>query len=210
MLETPTAPRGWRLLDQRVIPAAEAVSLQVAPRQVLRVIDREGGQVASLVALRTDDHTEYLDTTRTRNMLGRSVLKSGDRLFTNRRAPAFVLVRDDVGHHDLAFAACDARLFAQQFDAPDHPNCLDNFTRLFAPVDLPWWRIPNPANLFQHTPVQVDGSFAIGPSTAQAGDTVELLSLARLVVAVSACPDDRTGINRDSPSSIGLELWQVP
>jgi uncharacterized protein YcgI (DUF1989 family) len=142
-------------------------------------------------------------------MLGRSVLKSGDRLFTNRRAPAFVLVRDDVGSHDLAFAACDARWFAERFNAPAHANCLDNFTRALAAHGLPWWRIPNPVNLFQTTPVQVDGSFAVGPSTSLAGAAVDLLSLADLIVAVSACPDDCSGLNRGTPSPLRLDLWQV-
>jgi uncharacterized protein YcgI (DUF1989 family) len=208
-LEARVAPRGWRLVEQRVVAAAEAACIQVAPRQVLRLVDLEGGQVAALVALKADDHTEFLDTTRTRNILGRSVLKSGDRLLTNRRAPAFVIVRDDVGRHDLAFAACDERLFAQRFNEAQHANCLDNFTRVLAPYALPWWRIPNPANFFQNSPVQLDGSFAIGPSSSQAGDAIELLSLMRMVVAVSACPDDRTGVNRGSLSPIGLELWQV-
>src|SRR5437868_6723479 len=163
------APRGWRLLEQVVVPAAEAACIQVAPRQVLRVIDLEGGQVAALVALRAEDPTEFLDTTRTRNILGRSVLKSGDRLFTNRWTAAFVLVRDDAGRHDLAFAACDARWFAQRFNTTEHANCLNNFTRVLAPYTLPWWRIPNPANFFQNSPVQADGSFAIGPATSQPG-----------------------------------------
>src|ERR1700694_381928 len=175
--ETHVAPRGWSLLEQHVVPAAQAVCIQVAPRQVLRVLDLEGGQVAALVALQADDQTEFFDTTRTRNILGRSVLKSGDRLFTNRRTPAFVLVRDDVGRHDLAFAACDARLFAQRFSAPQHANCLSTVTRGLEAFALPWWRIPTPATFFQNSPVQPDGSFAIGPSTAQTGDTVELLSL---------------------------------
>ena len=113
--EARPAPRGWQLVEQTVVPAAGGACIQVAPRQVLRIIDLDGGQIAAMVALRAEDQTEYLDTTRTRNILGRSVLKSGDRLFTNRRAPAFVLVRDDVGRHDLAFAACDARLYAQRF-----------------------------------------------------------------------------------------------
>lgn len=207
MVEAHVAPRGWRMLKQVVIPAAGGACIQVAPRQILRVIDLEGGQVAALVALRADDQTEFLDTTRTRNILGRSVLKSGDRLFTNRRTPAFVLVRDDVGRHDLAFAACDTRLFAQRFNAMEHANCLNNFTGVLAP--LPWWRIPNPANFFQNSPVQPDGSFAIGPATSRAGDTVELLSLMHMAVAVSACPDNYSGINRGALTAIGLELWQV-
>ncbi len=200
----------WVQLQQSVIQARSGTAIEVAPRQILRIVDVEGAQVAATIAINAADSTEFLDTTRTRNMLGRSVLKSGDRLFTNRRRPAFVLVRDDVGEHDLAFAACDSRQYASQADLTHHPNCLDNLTEALAPYDLDWWRVPNPVNFFQNTPVGLDGAFAVGSARSRPGDCVELLALMHLAVAVSACPDDVLGLNGCWPTSLAIEIWGIP
>jgi uncharacterized protein YcgI (DUF1989 family) len=198
-----------RKVQEVIVPAYSGRAVELARRQVLRVVDREGAQIADLVAVRRDDHAEVLDTTRTRNMLGRSVLKSGDRLFTNYRRPAFVLVRDDVGRHDFSFAACDKLRYELDFGVADHPNCLDNLTAALAPYGFEWWRVPNPVNVFQNTPLQPDGTFGRGPALSHPGDCVELLALMDLVVAVSACSQDKTEVNDWHPTSIGLEVFDV-
>jgi uncharacterized protein YcgI (DUF1989 family) len=198
-----------RKVQEIVVPAYSGRVVEVARRQVLRVIDREGTQIADLVAVRRDDHTEVLDTTRTRNILGRCVLKSGDRLFTNHRRPAFVIVRDDVGRHDFSFAACDKRRYELDFGVAEHPNCLDNLTQALGPYGFEWWRVPNPVNVFQNTPLLPDGTFGREPALSKAGDCLELLALMDLVVAVSACSQDLTEVNGWNPTSIGLEVVEV-
>jgi uncharacterized protein YcgI (DUF1989 family) len=120
-----------------------------------------------------------------------------------------VLVRDDVGRHDFSFAACDERRYRLDFGVADHPNCLANLTQALQPYGFEWWRVPNPVNLFQNTPVQPDGTFGRGPAQSKAGDCVELLALIDLVVAVSACPQDLTEVNGRNPTSIGLQVLEV-
>jgi len=198
-----------RKVQEIVVPPYSGRVVEVARRQVLRVVDREGTQIADLVAVRRDDHNEVLDTTRTRNILGRCVLKSGDRLFTNYRRPAFVIVRDDVGRHDFSFAACDKRRYELDFGVAEHPNCLDNLTQALGPYGFEWWRVPNPVNIFQNTPLLPDGTFGRDPALSKAGDCVELLALMDLVVAVSACSQDLTEVNGWNPTSIGLEVVEV-
>jgi uncharacterized protein YcgI (DUF1989 family) len=198
-----------RKVQEIVVPPYSGRVVEVARRQVLRVVDREGTQIADLVAVRRDDHNEVLDTTRTRNILGRCVLKSGDRLFTNYRRPAFVIVRDDVGRHDFSFAACDKRRYELDFGVAEHPNCLDNLTQALGPYGFEWWRVPNPVNIFQNTPLLPDGTFGRGPAQSKAGDCLELLALMDLVVAVSACSQDLTEVNGWNPTSIGLEVVEV-
>lgn len=198
-----------RKVQEIVVPPYSGRVVQVARRQLLRVVDREGTQIADLVAVRRDDHNEVLDTTRTRNILGRCVLKSGDRLFTNYRRPAFVIVRDDVGRHDFSFAACDKRRYELDFGVAEHPNCLDNLTQALGPYGFEWWRVPNPVNIFQNTPLLPDGTFGRGPAQSKAGDCLELLALMDLVVAVSACSQDLTEVNGWNPTSIGLEVVEV-
>jgi uncharacterized protein YcgI (DUF1989 family) len=198
-----------RKVQEIVVPPYSGRVVEVARRQVLRVVDREGSQIADLVAVRRDDHNEVLDTTRTRNILGRCVLKSGDRLFTNYRRPAFVIVRDDVGRHDFSFAACDKRRYELDFGVAEHPNCLDNLTQALGPYGFEWWRVPNPVNIFQNTPLLPDGTFGRDPALSKAGDCLELLALMDLVVAVSACSQDLTEVNGWNPTSIGLEVVEV-
>ena len=198
-----------RKVQEIVVPPYSGRVVEVARRQVLRVVDREGTQIADLVAVRRDDHNEVLDTTRTRNILGRCVLKSGDRLFTNYRRPAFVIVRDDVGRHDFSFAACDKRRYELDFGVAEHPNCLDNLTQALGPYGFDWWRVPNPVNIFQNTPLLPDGTFGRDPALSKAGDCLELLALMDLVVAVSACSQDLTEVNGWNPTSIGLEVVEV-
>jgi len=198
-----------RKVQEIVVPPYSGRVVEVARRQVLRVVDREGTQIADLVAVRRDDHNEVLDTTRTRNILGRCVLKSGDRLFTNYRRPAFVIVRDDVGRHDFSFAACDKRRYELDFGVAEHPNCLDNLTQALGPYGIEWWRVPNPVNIFQNTPLLPDGTFGRDPALSKTGDCLELLALMDLVVAVSACSQDLTEVNGWNPTSIGLEVVEV-
>jgi uncharacterized protein len=198
-----------RTVAEVVVPARGGRAVELRRRQILRVVDREGSQIADLVAVNRADHTEVLDTTRTRNILGRGILKSGDRLFSTYRRPVFVIVRDDVGRHDFSFAACDERRYELDFGVRGHPNCLTNLTQALAPYGFEAWRVPHPVNVFQNTPLQPDGTFQTGRALSRPGDCLELLALMDLVVAVSACPQDLTEANGRNPTSIGLEILEI-
>jgi uncharacterized protein YcgI (DUF1989 family) len=190
------------------VPAAHGHALELHRGQRLRVTDPCGVQVADLVVFNRDDLTEFLDTARTTPTLGRIYFQLGDILVTNARRPILEVTRDDVGRHDMQMAACDVRRYQLDFGAQQHRNCLDNLTEALQAYDVPWWRIPNPVNLFQNTPVQADGSFVQLPAQSRPGDAVELRALMDVVVAVSACPQDFVPINGLHPTPIDLEVLE--
>jgi uncharacterized protein YcgI (DUF1989 family) len=193
-------------VQQVTVPARGGGSIEVRAGQVLRVVDVEGTQVVDFVAVSLADPHEYLDTTRTCSMLNRISVHQGDRLFTNLRQPVLEILRDDVGRHDLQMAACDERRYRLDFGVADHPNCLANLTQALQPYGFEWWRVPNPVNLFQNTPVQPDGSYLQLPAQSRPGDCVEFRALMDVVVAVSACPQDYLPINGLSPTPVRLEI----
>ncbi len=195
-----------RIVQQMTVPARTGRAVEVDAGEILRVTDIDGAQVADLVAVNRADPTEVLDTTRTAPTLGRIYFQLGDQLVTNLRRPILEVVRDDVGRHDMQMAACDVRRYSLDFGAEGHPNCLDNLTRALTPYGFESWRVPNPVNLFQNTPVQADGSFVQLPAQSSAGDAVELRALMDIVVAVSACPQDFVPINGLDPTAIRLEV----
>ena len=70
-----------------------------------------------------------------------------------------------------------------------------NFVEALAEHDIADWRVPDPVNLFQNSPVLPDGTYASAASPAKAGDYVTLLALKDLIAACSACPQDLAPTN---------------
>ncbi|WP_052947853.1 DUF1989 domain-containing protein [Aneurinibacillus tyrosinisolvens] len=70
-----------------------------------------------------------------------------------------------------------------------------NFAHAFKDYGLDYWRIPDPLNLFQNTPVNPDGTFgaSIEPES-KAGDYVVFKALTDLIIGISACPQDMTSL----------------
>src|SRR5436190_1627418 len=91
----------------------------------------------------------------------------------------------------IAFNAADMT----EFLSVSHTRRRMNFVEALAPFDIPDWRVPDPVNLFQNSPVLPDGSYQSATSTARAGDYVTLLAHMDLIAACSACPQDLVPTN---------------
>lgn len=178
-----------------LIPAGTGGSVEIKAGQYLNIVDLEGTQVADFVAFRHDEVHEYVSPSHTRSMLGRITLGIGDHLTTNFRKPLFRITHDDVGAHDILWAACDPQRYSLDFGLHGHRNCRENLLAALEPYGVEAWWLPDPINFFMNTPVTADGSFAVQPARSRPGDRVELLCLADAVVAVSSCPQDQTPIN---------------
>jgi uncharacterized protein YcgI (DUF1989 family) len=188
------------------IPAGHARMWRMRAGERARIAQTEGHQVGDLIAFNAADLTEFLSPSHTRRCLGSIRLTLGASLFTNHREPIFDLVEDTVGVHDFLAAACDPYRYRRDFGVEDHRSCRTNFVEALAPLDIPAWRVPDPVNLFQHSPVLPDGRYLSAPSPAKAGDHVALLARMDLVAACSACPQDLAPTNAGRLSDLTVEL----
>jgi hypothetical protein len=129
-------------------------------------------------------------------MNGKLFLEKGDRIFSNFRNPLLEIIEDTVGVHDTLFPCCDPMRYSLDFGVEGHANCRENFEQVFNEHGIEYWRIPDPVNLFQNTPITEDGKFGeIREPESKGGDYVVLKALTDLTVGISACPNDLTPLN---------------
>lgn len=189
-----------------LIPAGHARMWRMRAGERVTITQTEGHQVGDLVAFNAADLTEFMSPSHTRRCLNAIRLTRGASLFTNHREPILDLVEDTVGVHDFLAPACDPYRYRRDFGVEDHRNCRMNFVEALAPLDIPAWRVPDPVNLFQHSPVRPDGGYLSAPSPARAGDHVTLLARMDLVAACSACPQDLAPTNAGHLSDLAVRL----
>lgn len=181
--------------QELLIPGGEARSVLVSKGQKITVTDVAGKQVVDFIAFRQGELTEFLSPAHTRSMLGRLRLEVGDYLYTNLRNPLFRLIEDTVGQHDMIFAACDKQRYLLDYGIENHRNCRDNFMEALLEYGLESWRIPDPINIFQNSPLLADGTFTMAEPLSGPGDRIVLEVLQDAVVAFSACPQDQNPCN---------------
>jgi uncharacterized protein YcgI (DUF1989 family) len=188
------------------IPAGHARMWRMRAGERVTITQTQGHQVGDLVAFNAGDLTEFLSPSHTRRCLASVRLVIGSSLFTNHREPILDLVEDTVGVHDFLAAACDPYRYRRDFGVEDHRSCRMNFVEALAPLEIPAWRVPDPVNLFQSSPILPDGRYLSAPSPAKAGDYVTLLARMDLVAAVSACPQDLAPTNAGRLSDLTVKL----
>jgi uncharacterized protein YcgI (DUF1989 family) len=181
-------------------------AIEARAGELVTVTDLEGRQVGDFVAFNLDDMTQHTDMVRTRSTLYRLDLRVGDCLYSNRREPMLELVEDTVAVHDMLFPPCDPKRYAITWNQPGHRNCLTNLAEALAPYGVGIWRVPQPLNLFQNTPVLPDGRLGSSEPRSRAGDHVAFRALKNVVVALSACPMDLTAINGGKITDLKLSV----
>ena len=172
------------------IPAGHARMWRMRKGEQATIAQTEGQQVGDFIAFNAGDLTEFLSTSHTRRCINSLRIGKGQSLFTNHREPIVDIVADTVGVHDILAAACDPYRYRRDFGVENHRSCRMNFVEALAPIEIPDWRVPDPVNFFQNSPVLPDGSYQSAASTARAGDYVTLLARMDLIAACSACPQD--------------------
>lgn len=189
-----------------VIPAGHARMWRMRAGERATVAQTEGHQVGDLIAFNAADLTEFLSPSHTRRCLASIRVARGSSLYTNHREPILEIVEDTLGVHDLLAAACDPYRYRRDFGVLDHRSCRMNFVEALAPLAIPDWRVPDPVNLFQDSPVLPDGQFLSRPSPARPEDYVTLLARMDLVAAVSACPQDLAPTNAGHVTALRVRL----
>lgn len=188
------------------IEAKTAIAVEVPRGAILRIIDIEGGQVADLVAFATSSRAEHFSQNCTRVNNWKMSVSVGDRLYSNRNAVMFTVMADAVGVHDMLFPSCSRYVYSTLFDGPTQDGCHELLTAALAPYEISGDLITEPFNVFMSTAIDSLGRPMIGPAQSKAGDALELRAEMDCVVAVSACPDDRSDCNMGRCTDIGVEV----
>lgn len=131
---------------------------------------------------------------------------------TNLREPILTLVEDSSpGVHDTLTAACDPNLFKHlgATDWEKHGSCAENLVLALKELneraglkgakgvgaDVSVNTVPAALNLFMNVARKTDGGLQFGKPKSQPGDYVRFYAERDVVVVMSACPQDLTGIN---------------
>ena len=186
------------------VPAAGGIGLRLKRGERLRIVDTEGGQTGDLVAYSTDGG-QRLSSGRTFDYNGKVHLSTGDVLWSDRSERMLTILSDDVGRHDMLYAACSREMYRLQYGAEDHANCHDNLSAALRGQGIDPVFLPQPFNFFMNVEVGGDGRLNIVPPRSYRGAALVLRAEMDLAVALSACPAGTC--NGGAPArSLGFEI----
>jgi uncharacterized protein YcgI (DUF1989 family) len=189
------------------VPARTGLAVDVPRGAHVTIIDEAGGQVGDVFAFNRDDVTEFLSASHTRAVNSAVFPAIGQPFVSSRRRPMLTVVADtSPGYHDLLVAACDPPRYEQLGVVGWHASCAENLVTAMADHGLEIGHIPQPFNIFMRTPTLPDGSIAWLPAESEPGDRFEMVAELDLVLAVSACPSELSGINTGELSDLLIEV----
>lgn len=186
------------------IEACSGAALDVRRGQRITVVDLEGCQVVDFFAEASGDPGEFLSTGVTIDCNESLRLRAGDRIYTNRYRPMFLLMEDDVGEHDLIHPCCRSEMYAFFYGCgPGHPNCLDHINGSLA-EERP---IIHPLNLFMYTKIRENGDISVETPLSRPGDRVVLRAEMDVRLGVAACSvsESRCNGGRCTPVQVIIE-----
>lgn len=177
---------------------------------VLRIEDVAGQQAADVVLAPLDDPRDWLSCIYTQLLNRTTRITTGHVLYSKRARPLATVVADTVGVHWFGGGCCSAETNAFRYAAAPEGSCRENLVRSLAghldgPMDL---ELDACASLFMNIAVAADGAMEIVAPTSRPGDHLDLRADRDLLVAVSACPQERNPCNGFAPSDISLSTWR--
>ena len=192
------------MIKSRLEPQT-GTAFELKARQLLRVIDLEGEQVADLTAFARGDTTEWLSSGRSIDYANTIYLTKSHILYSNRSQPMFTILEDEVGRHDFLLTPCSPETFQIIYDNHEpHPSCFENLWRNLAEFDIPPDAIPTTFNIFMNVEVGPDGTLKILPPRSKAGESITLRAEMDLIVGLTACSAELSNNGRFKP--IGYEI----
>ncbi|GAA1538952.1 DUF1989 domain-containing protein [Nocardioides humi] len=177
---------------------------------VLRVEDLAGQQAADVVLAPLDDPRDWLSCIYTQLLNRTTRITAGHVLYSKRARPLAAVVADTAGVHWFGGGCCSAETNAFRYGAAPGGSCRENLVlslagRIAGAMDL---ELDACASLFMNIAVAGDGGMEIVAPTSGPGDHVDLRAERDLLVAVSACPQERNPCNGFEPSAVGLSTWR--
>lgn len=200
-------PVPGEVLRDVTIPPREYVAFTMFATNVVRVIDVEGQQVADIVAFNLHDHAERMNNENT--MLANHTYNptTGAVVYSDDCRPMFTVLRDDVGRNYPGGAMCSEELNRLRYEIPGTRNCRDNLTMAVQPWGLTKRDLPGAFTPFMNVVHHPDGRAAIEAPTSAPGDSIDLRAEMDLLVAISACPQERNPCNGFRPSPLRVIVF---
>ena len=118
------------------------------------------------------------------------------------------VTENKIGDHFLG-PHC-TRTMMEILGAPGHRSCSDNFSDALEEFGLELGDIYSPSvfNAFANVRIDPrgDGTIRIDPPRSEKGDYIEFLAEMDVLVAASACPDDKSAMNDHSCKAIQVRI----
>ncbi|WBY16503.1 urea carboxylase-associated family protein [Erythrobacteraceae bacterium WH01K] len=163
-------------------------AIELSKRQVLTVIDPEGGQVSDLLAVSRTDPGEILSNGRTFDYEERIMLTTGARLWSNRSNPMLTILEDTAPAHDFLLTPCSEDTFHHFYpDKPVHRGCFGNLAEALEPYGVDRDAIPTAFNVFMNVPVARAGTLSVEPPQSVPGTRTSFRAEMDLVIGLTAC-----------------------
>ena len=182
------------------------LAVRVGAGGLVRVVDVAGHQVADMWVIDAADPGRWLSAGHTRDRGERLFPRPGEHFCDQYGTPILELVADtSPGLHDMLFPPCDRWLYESR-GLPGHPNCRDNFLAAVAAEGLSLPVVPDPANLFQNSAPQPDGTLAIATAASRPGDAVSFRAQRDSVFVLTSCSVDYPPLNGGHCSPLRIQI----
>jgi hypothetical protein len=199
---------GRKILLEGIIPAREYTSFILHRKEILRVIDLEGKQVADLVALSTADKGEKLSCVYSNLLNGTWKLTKGHILYSNRARPMLSIIEDKVGLHYSGGGFCSEEINFLRFKVRHTRNCADNLVLAFKPYGIQRedFNFDCCFNISMNLTFQSNGSMKLQKPQSKPGDYIDLRSEMDCIIAISNCPQDKNPCNGFNPTPLLIKV----
>ena len=217
-----------RRLDEVIVPARDAASIEVPAGSFLRIESVEGPQVGDLNLFNLHDLSERFYSGKTRALHGTHVT-TGDRLWSNfpTLRPMATVTADSLGWygidafggsvHDVIGTRCDPYTGNLLSGTQYHYCCHSNLTRALADargltLSEAEAHVHDVLNVFMCTGFTRDtGQYFMKASPVRPGDHIEFFAEIDLLAVQSACPGGDCSSEHSSDTAacypLKMEVW---
>lgn len=206
-LQTTSLPEYAEELQTFHIPARGHISFTIRASNILRIIDVEGQQVADMVAFKLGDFSERINGESTMLINETYNPHEGHVIYSDDCNPMFTIIDDKVGRNYPGALMCSQELNLARYGIPGTKNCRDNLTAALREWGIGKKSIPGAFTPFMNVIHHPDGRAEIAEPPSKAGDYIDMRAEMDMLVAISACPQERNAVNGWHPSSLDCIVY---
>ena len=203
-----------KLKQEIIVPAGYAKAFRVNKGEVLRIGQVEGGQVGDVVIFNANDYREHFHASESvvlNAIEGVGNMKYITKFYSqpSRENLMFTVIEDTTKTHFVWNGArCSPKIYQMRdkVSVPPHRSCQTNLAEAIAPYGLSPDDVPDVFNVFMNVAVEND-TFVIKPPIVGKSDYIDMRAEMDCLVAVSACPSDRTTTNSGRIKPLLVQIY---